>query len=275
MHISHHAYNKTQLVDRYKEQLESIQNSLEIFDKGKYFVVRDMYNKTLSAACCSVLLDKSAEEIRNNFYLFLDVAIAKFLMGTHVGEEITFSFRGKEYTYVPEPKNYTLSDQGWISAFFVALLFQDIQKVRALNEIDMEKVLAASKTKGGTHTVAFAHFLSHVFKGDENNLENLKKVSDLLKPESMPAEIFPFVEAVTGGQVDLFGAALIKESAYFNEVFPKVVSWHKRFYAANNPDSEEGLFAFELTAICKLARRYGVEFEHSSDYTPARFWSPQ
>src|SRR6185436_20629293 len=101
MHITHHPFDIQKIADYYKVELESIENSKAIFEKGKYFVLRDMYNKTLAASCCAVILGKSKEEIRNNFYLFLDVAIGKYKMGTNVGKEISFSFLAKTYQYIP------------------------------------------------------------------------------------------------------------------------------------------------------------------------------
>lgn len=271
MNIAHHNYDRKKLADYYAVELRSIENSISIFNKGKYFVLRDMYTKTLAASCCSVILGKSKEEIKNHFYLFLEVAIGKYKMGTNVDHEISFSFLGTEYNYIPEQKNYTLTDQGWITAFFAAMLFMDIEKISELNKIDLEKVKNATNVKGGEHTLMFAKFLQHVFKGDENNFDNLKKASDLIKPELMPGEIYDFALQITGGQIDLFGAALLKEKPYFNDVFLKVVQWHKDFYVKNNPQSEEGLFALELTAICVLAKYYKIDIDHTSDYTPAIF----
>ena len=271
MHIAHHPYDKKQIEGYYETQLKSIETSKTVFNKGKYFVLRDMYTETLAVACCSVILGKSKEEIRNYFYLFLDVVTGAYTMGTNIGREISFSFLGKTYTYTPEQKNYMLTDQGWITAFFAALLFLDIEKISELNKIDLEKVKAVTNVKGGEHTFAFAKFLQHVFTGDQNNFENLKKASDLIKPELLPAEIYDFALQITGGQIDLFGAALLKETPYFNEVFLKVVEWHKTFYAKHNPQSPEGLFAVELTAITVLAKQYKIALEHTSDYTPAIF----
>lgn len=271
MHISHHSFEQDKIAEYYTIELASIETSKKIFERGKYFVLRDMYNETLAASCCSVILKKDKEEIRNNFYLFLDVAIGKYKMGTNVGKEIEFSFLGKTYPYMVEQKNYTLTDQGWITAFFSALLFLDLDKVSELNKIDLEKVMEVTNVKGANYTYLFAKFLQHVFKGDQNNFENLKKVSDAIRPEQISEQIFDYANDIIGGQVDLFGAALLKEDDYFNEVYLKVIQWHKDFYK-KEPQNTEGLFSIPLTAICALARHYKINIIHSSDYTPQLFW---
>lgn len=271
MHIPHHSFDRQKLEAYYESELRSIESSKKMFDEGSYFVLKDTYNNALAAAYCSVVLGKPKEEIKNNFYLFLDIAIAKYKMGTHVGEEITFAFLGKDYTFTPPDKKYGLSDQGWITAFFAAMLFMDIKKISELNKIDLKKVMEVSKVQGGEYTLLFAHFLQHVFKSDEDNLENLKKVSDKIKPELLQKEVYDFANDIIGGQVDLFGAALLKETPYFNEVYLKAVQWYKDYYSKRIPESETALFAMELTAICMLAKHYKIEIEHSSDYTPKVF----
>jgi hypothetical protein len=270
MHIARHPFDKNKLEDYYAVELKSIENSLNIFNSGKYFVLRDMYNKTLAAACCSVILEKGKDEIHRQFYLFLDVAIGKFKMGTNVGNEISFSFLGKQYSYRPEEKNYTLTDQGWITAFLSALLFLDLGKISELNEIDLDKVQQVTNVKGAEYTILYAKFLQHVFKNDQNNFENLKTVSEAIKPDRVPPEIFRYANDIVGGQVDLFGAALLKETPYFNEVFLKAVQWHKDFYSSDT-QNPEGLFSIPLTAISALAKYYKIEIQHSSDYTPSLF----
>lgn len=271
MHIPHHSFDRQKLEAYYESELRSIESSKKMFDEGSYFVLKDTYNNALAAAYCSVVLGKPKEEIKNNFYLFLDIAIAKYKMGTHVGEEITFAFLGKEYKYTPEAKRYSLTDQGWITAFFAALLFMDLGKISELNKIDLDKVMEVTKVQGGEYTLLFARFLQHVFKGDQNNFDNLKKASDKIKPELLSKDIYDFALEITGGQIDLFGAALLKETPHFNEVYLKAVQWYKDYYSKHNPESETALFAMELTAICMLAKHYKIEIEHSSDYTPKVF----
>lgn len=268
MHLSRHHFNKKNVENQYSSAKEYVERYLGKFSGGRYFILRDLYLRSLQKYCYSIALEENKNTIEENLMLFNDTALGLYQMATNIGKPIVFEFGKKTYQWVPEDVDYMITDQGFITAFMTAIITGDMNRIRRLNEIDLDIVQNLTTTRGGIYTFHFAKFLQRLFEKGAPHLELLLKSSEALKETSMPGAIFDFALRINGPIIDLFTSLLTADEKNFNRQLQYALELHKKYYSQSDEYSiiSEGLVSLPLSALKILALNQGLKVDITSDY---------
>ena len=268
MHIYRHSFSKTDVKHHFESAQKDVKMLLEVFSEGYYFALRDLYLSALQKYCYSIIFEEKMQDIYANLELFNQTALGLYQMATHVGQPVVFEFGTQSYEWIPEDVDYMVTDQGFITAYMAAIIAGDMERIRKLNEIDLDAIQKLSNAKGGVYSFYFAKFLQRLFEKGAPHLQLLLKSSEALKESSMPGAIFDFALRINGPVIDLFTSLLTADEKNFNRQLQHALELHKKYYSQSDEYSivSEGLVSLPLSALKILALNQGLKVDITSDY---------
>ncbi len=132
-------------------------------DNKNYLVIRGLEKLSFQNFCMAVSMEYPVDKQLYYLDMFIEASMAKYQMATNTGKMIAIDFAGNIYKFVPEEKDYTVSEQNWIRGFMAALARRKMKTVHAFCAINLDIVNQKKKTKGGEYSVLFASLFAKAF----------------------------------------------------------------------------------------------------------------
>lgn len=266
MHISRNPINKQIIGSNIGLNDGNIEFFLEQLGQGNYLVIRGLEQSSFANLCNAAALGYPVDKQSYYLDMFIDSSLAKYQMATNVGKEIAINFLGKQYHVTPPDKNYSVTEQNWLSGYMAALARRKMDIVQSFCEIDLDIVSAKDETRGGEYSLLFARFLQRLFKQGEPHGKNLLAAANKIKEDEMPKPTYEYALYIDGPVIDMFTPIFTGDKKDFNDMLLKALELHKKYWATQQENMVDGLISLPITALTVMAKDYDFNIDHTSDY---------
>lgn len=269
MHIAHHVTNRESVA-------AALTNYQQLKESATHFVKeKDPFDmKYLSQSAADVFFCKAyLGEDEPNIALrdYVESLAARLLFSIHPNEEISYSLNGDLYSIAPADRDYGVSMHLWNMAFFGAVLLGDSRIISSVTEMDVDKLLEATK-KAKNYTFSMARALQAFYRKEKGYPDLLTKA--LEENSQVPKDSLLHDKAldIDGPPLELLYLFLIEDSARFNDSLKEALEWHRKYHQRlekKGMADNSGLVSLPICCMVKLAKKIkGFTPEHTSDYMP-------
>jgi hypothetical protein len=266
MHIARNPINKQIIENNIGLNDGSINFFLKEIEQKNYLVIRGLEQSSLANLCNAAAVEHPIDKQAYYLDMFIDASLAKYQMATNIGKEITINFLGKQHQVVPPAKNYSVSEQNWITGYMAALAQRKMAIVKLFCDIDLDLVHQNKKTQGGEYSLLFAKFLKRLFNKGEPHGKNLLAAANKIQENEMPASTYDYALHIDGPVIDMFTPILINDKNDFNRLLLQALELHKKYWTKQQENLVDGLISLPITALTVMAKNYDFDIDHTSDY---------
>src|ERR1700761_8820112 len=121
MEVKREKVSTGQMQYRYNSALKAF-NELSNELNDNIYIVIGLSNTAYELFYTSFLFETDKDKIKKYLRACVEISLAKFLMATHTGNNISFTINGTDFQIIPETKNYETSIIKWMNLFYAAYL---------------------------------------------------------------------------------------------------------------------------------------------------------
>ncbi|MEV7020813.1 immunity 49 family protein [Kitasatospora sp. NPDC093558] len=166
------------------------------------------------------------------------------------------------------PRDY-LHAGNWLSAFYLALIGRENERLKQLAEVPVE-FIRASGMEFDDYVYDWIETLQHFWFGRSQAWDSLVAAAEGTAPERARIAGTDLMLKILYPPIELFQLYLRREVEAFNNSLVDALTWHKEYWTENEARSLNpvGLVAMAPLAMACLAYEAGMPIDVESEYLP-------